>query len=121
MASSYQQPPESYPPYSAQSSTMAIVSLISGIISWFLVPVLGGIVAVITGHMAKREIRDSGGRLTGDGLATAGLVLGYLNLGVTVLSICAVGVLIALGVTTPFLCLPFANEFSRILGPFLGM
>lgn len=120
MASSYPQPPESYPPYSAQSSTMAVVSLISGIISWFLLPVIGGIVAVITGHMAKREIRESMGRLTGDGLATAGLVLGYLNLGVTVLSICAVGVLLALGVT-PFLCIPFANEFSWLLGPFFGM
>jgi hypothetical protein len=120
MASSYPQPPESYPPYAAQSSSMAVVSLISGIISWFLLPVIGGIVAVITGHMAKREIRESMGRLTGDGLATAGLVLGYLNLGVTVLSICAVLAFIALGVT-PFLCIPFANEFSRLLGPLFGM
>jgi Domain of unknown function (DUF4190) len=119
MASAYPQPPESYEPLSAQSSTMATISLISGIISWFLLPVIGGIIAVITGHMAKREIRESMGRLTGDGMATAGLVLGYLNLGVTVLSICAVVVLIALGV--PFLCIPFANEFSRLLGPFFGM
>jgi hypothetical protein len=99
---------------------MAVISLISGIISWFLLPIIGGIIAVITGHMAKREIRDSGGRLAGDGMATAGLVLGYLNLGVTVLGICAVVALIALGVT-PFLCIPWANEFGRLLGPLFGL
>jgi hypothetical protein len=99
---------------------MAVISLISGIISWFLLPVIGGIIAVITGHMAKKEIRESMGRLTGDGLATAGLILGYLNLGVTVLSVCAIAALIALGVT-PFLCIPWANEFSRLLGPLFGM
>jgi hypothetical protein len=99
---------------------MSIVSLISGIISWFLLPIIGGIIAVITGHMAKREIRESAGRQTGDGLATAGLILGYLHLGVTVLSVCAVVALLALGLS-PLLCLPFANEFSRILAPLFGL
>lgn len=113
MANTYSQSP-------AQTSAMAVISLISGIVSWFALPVLGGIVAVITGHMAKREIRGSVGRLTGDGLATAGLVLGYLNLGVMVLGVCVVAVLIALGVTTPFLCLPFVNEFSGWLAPLFG-
>lgn len=121
MASSYPQPPESYPPYAAQSSTLAVVSLISGIISWFALPVIGGIVAVITGHMARREIRESMGRLTGDGLATAGLVLGYLHLGVIALGICAAGAAIAFGVATPLLCLPFTDQFSRLLGSLFGM
>ena len=39
--------------------------------------------------MAKGEIRNSGGTLSGDGLATAGLVLGYIGIGLTVLGICA--------------------------------
>ena len=42
----------------ASNSTLAIVSLVSGILGWSLVPFLGAIVAVITGHMAKKEIRD---------------------------------------------------------------
>jgi hypothetical protein len=66
---------------------MAIISLVSGIVSWFLVPFIGAIVAVITGHMAKNEIRSSAGRLTGDGMATAGLILGYVQLGLTCCSI----------------------------------
>ena len=51
-----------------------------GVVGWTLVPIVGGIIAVITGHMAKKEIRQSSGMLGGDGLATAGLVLGYSNL-----------------------------------------
>lgn len=72
----------------ASNSTLAIVSLVSGILGWSLVPFLGAIVAVITGHMAKKEIRESGSRLTGDGLATAGLVLGYANIAISICAIC---------------------------------
>ncbi len=65
---------------SSQTNTMAIVSLISGILSWFAVPLLGAIVAIITGHMARGQIRSSFGSQTGDGMAMIGLILGYLNL-----------------------------------------
>jgi hypothetical protein len=54
---------------------MAIVSLISGILGWTLLPFLGSIVAVITGHKAKKEIRNSMGQLGGDGMATISLGL----------------------------------------------
>ncbi|HEY8679565.1 MAG TPA: DUF4190 domain-containing protein [Candidatus Dormibacteraeota bacterium] len=77
------QPPGVPVAFSAQTNTLAIVSVISGIVSWFAVPVIGGIVAVITGHMAKREIRRTGEQ--GDTLATVGLVLGYVHLAVVVL------------------------------------
>jgi hypothetical protein len=46
---------------------------------------LGSLAAVVLGHLARGEIRRSGGRIGGTGLATAGLVLGYLGLAVTVL------------------------------------
>ena len=59
------------------TSVMAIVSLIAGIGAWSFFPGLGAIVAIITGHLAKREIRESGGRTDGEGLATIGLWLGY--------------------------------------------
>jgi hypothetical protein len=69
---------------------MAIISLIAGIAGLSVLPVIASIVAVVTGHMAKGEIRDSSGMVTGDGLATAGLILGYIGLGLTLLGICAV-------------------------------
>jgi len=83
----YDPPPAYIQP--ARTSTLAIVSLIAGIVGLFVLPMIGSIVAVVTGHMAKREIRDSGGQVSGDGLATAGLILGYIGVGLTVLGICA--------------------------------
>jgi hypothetical protein len=53
-----------------------------GIVGWVLLPIVGAIIAVITGHMAKKEIRESQGLLGGDGLATAGLILGYSNIAI---------------------------------------
>ena len=73
---------------------MAIVSLVSGVISWFALPLLGAIVAIITGHMARNEIRNSHGMQGGDGLAVVGLILGYLNLLVS----CLLPILILAGV-----------------------
>lgn len=91
--------PPSFPatPATAPSSTMAIVSLIAGIVAWVVLPFISAIVAVACGHMARREIRDSGGRLTGDGMAIAGLVLGYLQLGIAGLFFCAFVGLIFIG------------------------
>jgi len=74
---------------------MATVSLITGIASWVVLPLIGAIIAVITGHMAKKEIRESGGTLTGDGLATAGLVLGYVQIGLTAVSLCLLACIFA--------------------------
>jgi hypothetical protein len=86
------QPPQSYGSI-PQSSTLAIISLISGIAAWVILPLLGAIAAVITGHMAKKEIRESNGMKTGDGMATAGLILGYAQLAITICSVCIIVVL----------------------------
>ncbi len=72
-----------YSPTPAPNSNMALVSLISGILGLTFVPILGSIVALITGFMARKEISDSGGMLGGSGMATAGLVLGFIGVGLT--------------------------------------
>ena len=56
----------------------AIASLVFGIVSWFACPVVGGILAVVLGHAARGQIRDT--HQAGDGLAVAGLILGYAHL-----------------------------------------
>jgi hypothetical protein len=86
----------SSPTSSTPTSTLAIVSLIAGVTGWTIFPLLGSIVAVITGHLAKNEIRNSAGALQGDGFATVGLILGYLSLALGV-CLCLVLVLIFLG------------------------
>ena len=73
-----------------QTSSLAIISLVSGILGWTLVPWLGSLVAIITGHMARAEIRRNTDTMEGDGIAVAGLVLGWLSIGLTVLAIFAV-------------------------------
>jgi type IV pilus assembly protein PilA len=79
------------PPYaSAQTSGKAIISLICGLFFFFF-PI--SIAAVVFGHLSLSEIRKSAGRLTGNGLAIAGLVLGYAGLAVLpVLIIAAIAI-----------------------------
>ena len=68
-------------------STAAIVSLSFGAASWLLLPFLAAIVAVVAGHLARGEICRSGGAIDGDGMALAGLLLGYANLTACALTI----------------------------------
>lgn len=68
----------------------ATISLVFGILCWFLLPFVGAVIAVITGHMARAEIRRSQGALEGDGMAVAGLVLGYVHLGLALLAFIAI-------------------------------
>jgi hypothetical protein len=69
------------------TSTLAIVSLVSGLLGWTFVPWIGSLVAVITGHMARAEIRREPERVEGDGMAVAGLVLGYAMLVLSVIGL----------------------------------
>jgi hypothetical protein len=55
---------------------LAVASLIAG---FFWLGWLGSFLAVIFGHVALGQIKQSGGREQGEGLAIAGLVLGYLG------------------------------------------
>ena len=61
-----------------QNSTLAIVSLVSGILGWTLLPFVGSIAAIITGHMARKEIRQNPA-LDGDVMTVIGLVLGWAS------------------------------------------
>jgi type IV pilus assembly protein PilA len=68
-------PPVAVPPPDSPTSGKALASMISGIFG--LVFFLPAIAAIILGHMSRSEIRRSNGRLKGNGMATAGLILGY--------------------------------------------
>jgi uncharacterized protein DUF4190 len=61
-----------------QTSPLAIVSLVSGMVALVLGPL--AIVAIVAGHIARGQIRRTGEG--GRGMATAGLVLGYAVLAV---------------------------------------
>jgi hypothetical protein len=105
---SYTVPP--YTPVYRHESSLAVASMICGILSWLpVIHFFGAIAAVITGHMAKKEIRESNGTLTGDGMALTGLILGYAQLGLLLIGlICIMTFLFA-----------FSSDFntSTLFGP----
>ena len=92
----YGQPQQqSYPPpyggpQVATTNTMAILALV---FAFIFAPA-----AIVMGHVAKKQIRQSGEQ--GEGLATAGLWLGYIFTGLYVAFCALYIVLIAVGVAS---------------------
>jgi hypothetical protein len=76
-----------------KTSGTATLALVAGVLSYFCLFGLGGILAIALGWAAHGEIERSEGRLTGKGLASVGIGLGIMNLVATVVG---VGVLAAL-------------------------
>lgn len=71
-----------------RTSSLAVVSLIFGVLAWVFLPFLGALVAVICGHAARSEIRrEPPGTIEGDGMALAGLILGWIQLALTIIVI----------------------------------
>lgn len=82
-------PQQQYPPqaqpyreqYQAQTDGGAIASMVLGIASFVLcLSFITGIPAIILGHISLSKIKKSMGRLKGEGMALAGLILGYISL-----------------------------------------
>ena len=67
------------------TSGLALTSLICGIagliLVWAVVPLAASIAAVITGHMALTQVKRDP-RMGGRGSAIAGLILGYIAIGI---------------------------------------
>lgn len=61
-----------------KTSGVAIAILVCGVLGFLTGPITG-IPALITGHIARKKIRNSGGTLAGSGMALTGLILGYTS------------------------------------------
>jgi hypothetical protein len=70
-----------------KTSALAIWSLVLGILSLACFTIFAAIPGVICGHKALSKIKHSGGALTGQGMAIAGLVTGYLGIAWAILFI----------------------------------
>jgi uncharacterized membrane protein len=68
-------PVPAHQPPPGDTNSMAIASMVLGVAEFFTAG-LTAIPAVICGHIARRQMRQTSQR--GDGLATGGLVLGYM-------------------------------------------
>src|SRR3954451_13731210 len=92
----WQQPPppaQQYPGWVPPPRTpgQAYAAMILGIIGLFpICPVILSVIAVILGFMARNEIERSGGQLGGAGIAMAGIITGFVGIGLYVLFFLAV-------------------------------
>src|SRR5437763_1255017 len=59
---------------------LAIASLVLGIAQIFLC-IIGGILALVFGYISRRQIDESGGTQGGRGMAIAGIILGWIGIG----------------------------------------
>src|SRR5215467_1849495 len=93
-------PQQAYPPqaqqypgqFQPQTDGKATASLILGILSILCLGLLTGLPAIILGHISRGNIEQSRGRLTGAGMALAGLILGYVSIVSTILIIAAIAI-----------------------------
>jgi hypothetical protein len=87
-APAYPQQPYGYGPgygYAPKQNTLAIVSLVSGIAAFVVLPLIASIVAVITGHMSLKQLKTSGEG--GRGMALTGTILGWIGIGLAAIGI----------------------------------
>ena len=80
-----------------RTSVWAVVSLIMGIANFVGFGFFGAVIALITGYVAKNEIRDGNDLIEGERLASAGVILGWIGLGLSALVICLLVALFVLG------------------------
>ncbi len=83
------------------TSGLAIGSLVSSILSWVLFPIIGSIIGLVLGYSARKETRAVPPTASGDGLATAGIIISWINIGM-------------LG------CIPLVIALLMVLGPVIG-
>lgn len=81
---------------------MAIASMVLGIVSFVGLGCIGGILAILFGHMALKQIEQSGGAETGESMAKAGVVMGWIHIALAVVVGCfmVAWVFVFIGVAT---------------------
>ncbi|HEY6308432.1 MAG TPA: DUF4190 domain-containing protein [Candidatus Angelobacter sp.] len=65
----------------APTEDKAVISMVLGILSLVSFSILAGIPAIILGKMSRDNIRANPGRYSGEGMATAGVVMGWISVG----------------------------------------
>jgi Domain of unknown function (DUF4190) len=84
---SFQPPQWGAPP--TRESGSAIAALILGICGFIVCPLVCSIAAIVCANKAFTEIDDSGGRITGRGMAQAGQILGWIGIALCLLGLLA--------------------------------
>jgi hypothetical protein len=71
--------------------TLAIVSLVLSILGLIgILPLVGSIGGIVSGRIAQQEIAQNPHLHGGDGMARAGVILGWIGVAMAVLGLCIV-------------------------------
>jgi len=70
------------------TSTLATIILIEGILGFVGFPISGSMVAIWTGYTARKDTRSIAPNVSGDGMTTAGIVMGWIQIGLAVVETC---------------------------------
>lgn len=65
------------------TNPLAIVSLVASIVG--ICCGIGSIAGIICGFIARNQIQQSGGTQEGEGLALAGIIIGFVTLGLSII------------------------------------
>lgn len=103
-------PTAAVPAEDAKTDNKAVVSLVLGILSLTFFSILAGLPAVVLGHISRSNIQKSMGRLKGEGIALAGLIMGYLSL----LTIPMILIIAAIAIPNLLRSRMAANEASAV-------
>ncbi|HRQ40929.1 MAG TPA: DUF4190 domain-containing protein [Chloroflexota bacterium] len=80
-----------YPTYAPATHTLAIVSLVLSILGLAgILPLVGSIGGIISGRIARQEIVEKPEQYSGEGIARAGIVLGWLGIVMGLLFVCLI-------------------------------
>ena len=105
---SYPPQPPAYdtPAYGApapRTSSNAVIALVLAIASFVICPLVPAIIALPVSASARREIDESGGWVTGDGLVQAARIIAWINIGLVaasiVITVLAFGLIAVVGAT----------------------
>src|SRR5688572_10550994 len=88
----------------------AVWSLVLGILSLTCFWILTGIPAIVLGHISRSDIRKSLGVLKGEGMALAGLIMGYIS----VAALPVVLIVATIAIPSMLRSRQFANEAAAI-------
>jgi Domain of unknown function (DUF4190) len=86
-----------------KTEPLATWSLVLGILSLACFSVLAGIPAIVLGKSARTKIDNSNGLLVGSEMATIGIVLGWVSIGITIASMVFMVLVMAGTVSLAFL------------------
>lgn len=103
-------------PSSTKTNTLSVISLILGILGVPLsfcygIGIFSGIAALITGIVARNQIKESAGKETGDGMALAGIILGSIF---GILALLSIVVIVILALMGPAIGSIFSNIVQEI-------